>query len=217
VDRFQELIPAYALDALDEPERHELEEHLATCDRCRSELRAYRESVSSLSYAAPLLDPPAGLRARILHEAREELTPRAAPRRSWARRRRLVVGVPVLAAAAAAAAIAVAVLSDHGPSNGWIRTATNRVALSGGTGVVVVAGDRGALLTSLTAAPPGRTYQAWIIRGAAAPIPAGTFRAGGSPVVLGVPVRHGDTVAVTVEPARGSQAPTSKPIASAKV
>ena len=87
MDRFEALIPAYTLDALDERERRELESHLSTCDRCRSELRAYQESAASLAYATPLADPPAALRERIVRDAMAELEPRA-PRRSRLRRPR---------------------------------------------------------------------------------------------------------------------------------
>jgi anti-sigma-K factor RskA len=214
VDRFEALIPAYALDALAEHERRELEGHLHTCDRCRSELRAYQESAASLAYATPLADPPAALRERILHDAVAELEPRA-PRRGRLGRPRWIVVAPVIVAGATAA-IVIAVVPGQGSKTSWIHSATNRVALSSGKGVVVVSGSRGALLPSLADAPSGRTSEAWVVRGST-PIPAGTFRTGNRPVLLTVPVRRGDTVAVTVEPAAGSKAPTSTPIATARV
>lgn len=214
MDRFEALIPAYTLDALDEHERRELESHLSTCDRCRSELRAYQESAASLAYATPLADPPAALRERIVRDAMAELEPRA-PRRSRLRRPRWVVVAPVVAAGAAAA-IVIAVVPGQGSKTSWVHSATNRVALSSGKGIVVVSGSRGALLPSLADAPSGRTYEAWVVRDST-PIPAGTFRTGDRPVLLTVPVRHGDTVAVTVEPGAGSKAPTSTPIATARV
>jgi anti-sigma-K factor RskA len=215
MDQFEELIPAYALDALGEDERRALEHHLRECERCRSELRAYREAASSLAYATPLLDPPPGLRERVLGEARADLAPRAPAGRNRLRRPRLVFAAPIVAAAAAAA-IAVLLVAGHGSNTSWVRTATDRVALSGGKGVVVVSGSRGALLTSLADAPSGKTYEAWVIRGKQ-PVPAGTFRSGARPVILTVPVRHGDVVAVTVEPGAGSKAPTSRPVLSAGV
>src|SRR5918992_6258302 len=56
-----DLTPAYALDALDDTERVEYEEHLAGCDRCREELAALREAVSSLAYATAAPAPPPAL------------------------------------------------------------------------------------------------------------------------------------------------------------
>jgi anti-sigma factor RsiW len=215
VDRFEALIPAYTLDALDEHERLELEGHLRTCDRCRFELRSYQESAASLAYATPLADPPAALRERILQSAVADLEPQAPRRRSRLRRPRWIVVAPVVVAGATAA-IVIAVVPGQGSKTSWIHTATNRVALSSGKGVVVLSGSRGALLPSLADAPAGHTYEAWVVRGST-PIPAGTFSTGGRPVLLTAPVRHGDTVAVTIEPGAGSKAPTSTPIATARV
>ena len=52
-DEIEELLGAYALDALDADERQEVEDHLATCPRCRAEIAAHRE-------VAALLGNPAG-------------------------------------------------------------------------------------------------------------------------------------------------------------
>ena len=47
----EELLGAYALDAVDEDERREVEEHLATCPRCRGEVAAHREVAAMLGNA----------------------------------------------------------------------------------------------------------------------------------------------------------------------
>jgi anti-sigma factor RsiW len=214
VDRYASLIPGYALDALGDDERRELEGHLPACESCRAELRAHREAAASLSYALVPEEPPAALRDAIVRRARDELAPEARPRRR-ARLPRLAVLVPAAALAAAAAA-AVVLVASRGPDNGWIRTSTDRIALSGGKGVVVVSGSRGALVTSLADAPAGHTYEAWVVRGKR-PVAAGTFRRGGGAFVLRAPVRRGDVVAVTVEPGDGSDAPTTTPILRATV
>ena len=53
-----------------------------------------------------------------------------------------------------------------------------------------------------------------MIRGKRAPAPAGLFRGGGTTFVpIDEKVRKGSVVAVTVEPAGGSTAPTTKPFA----
>jgi anti-sigma-K factor RskA len=59
----------------------------------------------------------------------------------------------------------------------------------------------------------GKTYELWYIDKNGA-TPAGTFDANGSmqSVVLAGAMKAGDTVGVTVEPAGGSKAPTTKPI-----
>ena len=61
----------YALGALDEEERASFEAHLATCDVCASEVRELREVAGLLATAAPHAAPPAGLRDRILADARK--------------------------------------------------------------------------------------------------------------------------------------------------
>lgn len=60
----------YALGALDVPERAAFEKHLATCDMCRAEVRELREVAGLLALAAPRSAPPAGLRERIMSDAR---------------------------------------------------------------------------------------------------------------------------------------------------
>ena len=87
------------------------------------------------------------------------------------------------------------------------------VALEGAKGSVVVGGgDDGVLVVSdLDPAPSGKTYEAWVIDDGT-PAPAGTFDGGGTTIVkLEHPVREGSVVAVTVEPAQGSDQPTTKP------
>ena len=50
-----ELLGAYALDAVDGAERSDLEEHLATCPRCRAELDGLREAAAALGNS---VEPP---------------------------------------------------------------------------------------------------------------------------------------------------------------
>jgi anti-sigma-K factor RskA len=69
------------------------------------------------------------------------------------------------------------------------------------------------LLTDVPAAPAGKTYQAWFIA-SGPPVSAGTMDASDG-IVLGSglqPTPGTQTVAVTVEPAGGSNQPTSDPI-----
>lgn len=47
---FEELLAAYALDAVDGDEATALERHLAVCPRCRQEVAAYRETAAMLAY-----------------------------------------------------------------------------------------------------------------------------------------------------------------------
>jgi anti-sigma-K factor RskA len=65
-----EIIPAYALGALDPDERVHVEAHLRLCAVCRSELRAYQDVVGRLLIASvPQHEPPAALKQRIMRQA----------------------------------------------------------------------------------------------------------------------------------------------------
>lgn len=69
---YKEMIAAHALHSLDGAEARELESHLATCAECRAEFAAWQDTASLLAYAAPLVEPSAGLRSRILESVRTE-------------------------------------------------------------------------------------------------------------------------------------------------
>jgi anti-sigma-K factor RskA len=61
---------AFALGVLDADERAEFERHLAGCAECRAEVREHRETAAMLAAGAPSVQPPPGLRARVLDQAR---------------------------------------------------------------------------------------------------------------------------------------------------
>jgi anti-sigma-K factor RskA len=68
-DELRELTGAYVLGVLGDDERRTLEAHMASCDECGREVQALREAAHGLAYAVPELDPPAGLRSRVLRAA----------------------------------------------------------------------------------------------------------------------------------------------------
>jgi hypothetical protein len=87
----------------------------------------------------------------------------------------------------------------------------------GGTATVVWSNELGrsaVLADGLAALPEGKVYEAWYID-ADGVLPAGTFRpaaSGTSWHVLDGAMNAGDAVGVTVEPAGGSETPTTDPI-----
>ena len=110
----------YALGALDGAERASFDAHLATCEICAREVRELREVAGLLALAGPAAAPPAGLRDRIMADARvvrpiardasatsarDAVSPGASPARKPARPARSVL--PWLAAAAAIVVAAV--------------------------------------------------------------------------------------------------------------
>jgi anti-sigma-K factor RskA len=225
-----ELTAPYALDALDAQEREAYEAHLAQCGRCRDELASLSDAAVSLAYATASSAPPAELRERILESARAERVNVVPLRRRGAFR-----AVSALAAAAVAAAVALGVwaasLSHRLDQRSSALTAerqalaliaepgARRIALHGRAGTLVVGADGRAALAvrRLPAAPRGKTYELWVIAGGS-PQPAGFLRGGGdvSAAVLRLRVPPSATVAATVEPAGGSQAPTTTPFMSAR-
>jgi anti-sigma-K factor RskA len=119
-----DLLGAYALDAVDGDEYTELEEHLDTCPRCRSELDSLREVAAAMGNSVEPL--PEGLWSQIaarLPERQEveepppmpRLTPevrspfRAPPDRRRRRSRTAVAAVGAIAVAAAAVAVVLGI------------------------------------------------------------------------------------------------------------
>jgi len=229
-----ELIAGYALDALEPDERARAKELLERSEEARDELRAFTETTAAMATAASGPAPPPGLRDRVLDAARadrETVVPLAS--------RRLPRLVPVLGAAAAVAAVVAVALglwglsvsSDLDDSQAALAQAqaaaavlaspdARDVALEEGDGTLVVSGtDAVLVLSSMAAAPAGKTYEVWVLDGQT-PVPAGLFDGGGARDVVPVDgsVGAGAKVLVTLEPSGGVDAPTTTPVvASAPV
>ena len=69
---YQELLAAYALDAIDARDGEALGRHLASCDDCRAELAVLRDASALLANAASLEAPGQHVRERILAQVRAE-------------------------------------------------------------------------------------------------------------------------------------------------
>ena len=210
-DALHELTAGYALDALDPAETAAYEEHLAHCDACQAELASLAAAAGALGFAAEPAEPPPALREKILVTARAERS-NVVPLRA---RSRAELGLRVVAAAATVAAVALGIwnlgLRDQLDRS---HQALQAVALHGAAGSVLLGpgGEGTMVIASIGAAPAGKTYEAWVILDGKAS-PAGTFEAGTKTVVVHLqrPVPRGAIVAVTIEPAGGSQQPTRQP------
>ena len=204
VSDLHSLVAPYALDALPETEEREFEQHLALCERCQRDLAALRDAAAALAYGADGPAPPPELRERILSQARAERA-NVVPLR---RRVRWTLPLGAAAAIAAAAAVALAVWAWQGSGSGG----TTYLELKGAAGRVAVTEDRDAILSAtMTPAPAGKTYEAWVLQGAVAR-PAGLFRGGRVRLLLTRPLPRGARVAVTVEKRGGARQPTSTPL-----
>jgi anti-sigma-K factor RskA len=124
------------------------------------------------------------------------------------------VAVPVLAAAVVG--LVIWNVSLHSDLSGLHSKLYHGQAgnLRGVGNVIVTHNGNATLYASIAPAPPGKTYEAWVIRGKVA-LPAGIFQGGGTVnLQLTQNARPGDVIAVTVEPAGGVKQPTGKPIAA---
>jgi anti-sigma-K factor RskA len=161
---------------------------------------------------------------RIVEQARQERA-NVVPLR---RRRVLLAPTGAAGVAAAAAAVVLGIwagsLSDSlDRERGLIALladpAARSVGVAGAQGRLVVASDGRAVLalSGLEPAPPGKTYEAWVIEGAS-PRRAGLFDAddGRSLVELEEPVPDGAVVGVTLEREGGVEAPTMQPFVTAQ-
>ncbi|MGH7646187.1 MAG: anti-sigma factor [Gemmatimonadales bacterium] len=222
----------YALGVLDREERTAFEAHLAGCVRCRAEVQAFQEVAGLLAHGAPAAAPPAGLRDRVLAEARQV---RPIGRRG--------TRVPWLAAAAA---LVVALGAGAGAWRTLRRVAALEREIAARDSALAVFFGPEVHVVSLSAtgrqptarvlwnhprnqfavaafdlppAPAGRTYQLWAIAKDKAPVSMGTFNTdprGRAWVVLPVDptiaqLEFVDLCGLTEEPAGGSPQPTEQP------
>jgi hypothetical protein len=112
-EEFADLAAAVALNAADASEESTriVEKHAARCPDCAWQLDGFREAAAALGSAVRQVDPPGGLRERVLAAARQTAQPALAPRgglvlRAW-RRIRLS---PAWVAAAASLVISIAAI-----------------------------------------------------------------------------------------------------------
>ena len=209
-----DLAAAYALDALDDSERREFEEHLADCEQCSDELDGLGDAAAAHAYVPEGPAPPAALRERLLEQVHGERASNVVP----LRRRVALPAVATFAVVAAAAVILLAVwASSLSNSLDQKRAALRIVAdpaarhveLGSGNQVVVAPNGQAALVSSLSHAPQGKTYEIWVITGGA-PRAAGLFDQGrsGAPVMLARRVPKGAQIGLSLERAGGAKRPS---------
>ena len=63
---FRDLLPCYALDALDPDESRAVEAHVRSCTDCQAALREYSTVSDGLMFAMPCQPPPPRVRARLI-------------------------------------------------------------------------------------------------------------------------------------------------------
>ncbi len=181
----QDLLGAYALDAIDDDERESIEQHLAECPACRGEVDAHLEAAALMGQGAA--QPPDELWQRIsgaLHRPKPAARPSFSERLSarWSARSRSGLALRVAAGAAAVAAVAaIAVLAVKvadqssqidrltGAPSGDLATAAGDALTSGRGERVVLRSEDGGLAVDAVLLPEGTGY---LVRNNLPPLPA---------------------------------------------
>ncbi|MFE5735469.1 anti-sigma factor domain-containing protein [Streptomyces sp. NPDC056528] len=231
-------VGAYVLHALSPAEEAAFENHLAGCDACRDEVGELRRATTLLA-SAESVTPSPGLRRRTLERVgtvRQEHAPRPS------RPRRRVLDMVLAASLAAAVALGGVALWQHSRAEDARARATlveerahgdasaladvltapdaalHTERLNDGTTVAVVVSrgqDRAAFTArDLPALTGGRVYELWYAAEAGDLRPAGLLPGTGRAAARLLEGPLGDAVAVgvTVEPAGGSEQPTTEPL-----
>jgi anti-sigma factor RsiW len=229
----------FALGGLTGAAEAAVSQHVATCRRCRHEVRRLREDYAATVDALPPLSPSpaardsalAAARAAMVGTATDATTSSAAPWRVRPSRRQGRRWAPLWLGWSLAGVLAIAAVglswerhtawraseADRALVAGWLtRTDVTTWPLPAAPGArspgsVMVADDGVVLVVMRAPAPGGAAYRAWGIG------PDGATALGDVPrTVLRAPAAGYDEVLVSLEPGRAGGAPT-QPLGAAPV
>jgi anti-sigma-K factor RskA len=216
----EELAGVYALGALPAEEHADVRSHLESCANHPDAAELLVVS-ASLALAAPEGEPSPALKSRLMNAIREEVQPkaRAAPEGGllgWLRRLKPQTALSVGLAGALAVAVVALIVTNTGGSDD-AQTAVATLTGAGSAQASVYELDNGVVVMQAEGLQPlteDQTYQVWGIneRGPASLGLLGPAPEGEAIGAIGADLSSVDTLAVTVEPAGGSAAPTSDPI-----
>jgi hypothetical protein len=224
------LAGAYVLDAVDDVERAAFARHLAECETCALEVAELRETTTRL-VDATWSAPPPRLREQVMaqiHRTRQ-VGPGRPERESssamarWRRRTAIAVAAGFLAAGAGATTY---VVQERQVQRERAVTASVQEVLAapdvvvrssevqgGGRMTLLMSRslDRGVVVVDATAPADDRAYQLWAVE-SGGPRDAGVLAAGsGSATTVIDGIAAANQVALTLEPAGGSAAPSLPP------
>lgn len=229
-----QLSGAYALDALDELERRRFEQHLAGCEACLVEVASFHATLADVADTQHAT-PPATLRDAVLDEV--DRTRQVSPVLEIHTRRFDVTRVLRVAAGfLVVAVVGLSVLSSQlsarvgeleqlaAPVSEVLR-APDAVALREATtedGAVVrvlaapSTGNAVLVVDGLASIDTDLAYQLWLVDADGQPVSAGMLEldgAGDADSIVSGDLGSAVALAVSIEPAGGSPAPTSDPVA----
>jgi Anti-sigma-K factor rskA len=217
---------AFALGIAGEPEQSEIAEHLAShCPNCTPGVASALATVTAMSGAVKIVDPPKNLRRRVISLVERE------PKRS-----RLSIFLPWGITAALSVALlsiglsgrrqigdtarlrqALTILNDPATRDITFgeteKPSKGRVFVSPSKGVVFIG-------ASLPRIDSSKTFELWVLPAKGNPIPAGIFQSQPDATAVFVrpgPVDNAAAIAVTVEPEGGSPQPTTTPFIVTKL
>ena len=239
-DDDHDLLPVYALDAVDDAERHGVERLLAADPDARRELDEYREVVAGFTADER---PPSWLREQVLtrvaadsagsaESARSTRTGGGTPVRTAHRPvahplRRRLAALGLAAAVAAAVAIPTTIAIQSQQTQRELQAQTDTIAemladpdaqvltapMSGGGEVSALVSGGRVMLAASGMADPGddQDYQLWAISEGTI-TSAGLIKPTDGSASALLDAAPGTTLAVTLEPAGGSDQPTTEPL-----
>jgi anti-sigma-K factor RskA len=217
-----ELATPYALDAVTDAERADIERRLAdapkaVADAFHAEVRQVRETLAAMS-SATAVEPPTELRGRVLAVA----SPRVESGFRW--RATLLAAAAAVVIGLGALAVGLSMRPTSAPSTADqvfaapdVRTTSEPIS-SGGTATVVYSREKNAgvlVMNNVKPPAPGTVYQMWLVSDQGVKS-AGTMNANAvSPSTTAVLRDLGNSTALafTVEPGSGSPQPTGEPFA----
>ncbi len=243
-EEVQDLLGAYAVHAVDDLDAAAIEAHIHTCDTCTEELGRLLEAAAAFGMN-DIEEPSAEIWGRIQQGIRGETFAPAASTESEPpvgapvislsdvrERKRAGIAQWKIAVFSAAAAVTLAVPATLALTGGSpapsLAAVAERAAGESGSRTVALVDPTGVRLADAVISPEGRgfirksalpplandkTYQLWVIEN-------------GQPVSLGILGRapdvstftiaaDADAIAISVEPATGSVAPSTTPVAVA--
>jgi hypothetical protein len=231
-EQVQELLGAYALDAVEAAERAAVEAHLAECPRCRAEVAEHLETAALL--AAGGGQAPDGVWDRISGELDGPIALEPRPERKTPMR--WLTAAAAVVAIAAVASLSVEVVQQREELERIAATTQEAALVRAANAALVDPGARRFRLTSeagigveavmlpdgsgylvsdnLRPLPSTRTYQLWAL-GDAEPISAGVIGPDPQVVAFSAPP-EASGLAVTEEVAGGVVASENPPVAVAE-
>jgi anti-sigma-K factor RskA len=214
-----ELATPYALDAISDAERADIERRLAqasaaVCKAFDAEVREVRQTMAAMS-TTTAIEPPVELRRRVL----AAVASRSDRRFRW--RSTILAAAAAVAIGLGALGVGLALRPANAPSTAAqvfaapdVRTTSEPIP-TGGTATVVYSRERNAgvlVMNSVQPPAPGTVYQMWLLNSQGARS-AGTMDSKAiSPSTTAVLPNLGNSTALafTVEPGAGSPQPTGE-------